>query len=68
MFQIHVYECGDTEVCKINTKPDPFINTDVIEDTFEKAVATLIEYGHEEDRINDALGEAIKNPLDWYKV
>ena len=66
-YLVRVFCDGDTEIKQIETRPDPADCSYVVLDTVEDVARELKEYGHEEDRINEALTEA-SNSVDWVDV
>ena len=66
-YLVRVFCDGDTEIKQIGARPDPVDCSYVVLDTVEDVTRELKEYGHEEDRINEALTEA-SNSVDWVDV
>jgi hypothetical protein len=64
-YQIHVHEDGDTEIRQIEEVPS--LCTDLVLHTIEDVSRELKDYGHDEDRINEALME-VSNTSDWVEV
>jgi len=64
-YQIHVHEDGDTEIRQVEKVP-PF-NTHLVLYTVEDTARELKDYGHDKDRIHEALTK-VSNTSDWVEV
>lgn len=64
-YLIRVHDDGDTEICQVEKVPS--FNTHIVLYTVEDVARELKDYGHDEDRINEALTE-VSNTSDWVEV
>ena len=65
MYLIRVHDDGDTEIMQVESVPTD--NCYLALDTVEEVAFELKDYGHDEDRINEALA-ATSNTDDWVEV
>lgn len=64
-YLIRVHDDGDTEIRQVETVPD--YNTDLVLNTIEEVSFELYDYGHNKDRINEALTQ-VSNTSNWVEV
>ena len=66
-YLVQVHDDGDTEIKQVEVRPDPASSPHIVLDTVEDVARELKDYGHEEDRINEALSMASYS-TDWVEV